>query len=109
MTLRQEGTAGRLFIWKKLLSYETYGVGVFLQSISSVESREGGWLKVVFVAVEILPVGSKPPAAVVVRIFKDGRHDLGAAAPFSATTSSLQERAGGSAFTPKLVEFFGPS
>ena len=54
-------------------------------------------------------MGSKPPAADVVRISKGERHDLGAAAPFSTTTSSLQRRAGGSAFTPKLVELlFGP-
>ena len=62
----------------------------------------------VFVAVEVLPVESKPPAADVVRISKAERHDLGAAAPF--LTSSLQERAGGSAFTLKLVEVaFGPA
>ena len=63
----------------------------------------------VFVAVEISPVGSKPPASVVVRISKDARHDLGDAAPFSTKTSSLQGRSGGSAFTPKLVEVFDPS
>ena len=58
----------------------------------------------VFDAVEVLQVGSKPPAAVIMRISKGERHDLGAAAPFSTTTSSLQGRAGGSAFMPKLVE-----
>ena len=52
----------------------------------------------------VLPVGSKPLTAVVVRISKGEGHDLGAAAPFSTETSSLQGRAGGSAFTPKLVE-----
>ena len=63
----------------------------------------------VLVAVEVLPVGSKPPAAAGVRISKDGRHDLEAAARFSTTTSSLQGRVGGSAFMPKLVEvIFGP-
>ena len=52
---------------------------------------------------------SKPPAAVVVRISKGERHDLGAAAPFSTRTSSLQGRAVGLVFTPKLVEVrFGP-
>ena len=62
----------------------------------------------VFVAVEA-SVGNKPPAADVVRISKGDRHDLGAAAPFSTRTPSLQERAGRSAFTPKLVELvFGP-
>ena len=63
----------------------------------------------IFVAVEVSPVGSKPPAAVVEHIQKDGRHDLGAAAPFSTKKSSLQGRAGGSAITPKQVEVFGPS
>ena len=54
-------------------------------------------------------MGTKPPAAVVERISKDGGHNLGAASPLSTTTSSLQGRAGGSAFTPKLVELvFGP-
>ena len=62
----------------------------------------------VFVAVEISPVGSKPPAAVGERISKDGRHDLRSAAQSSTTTSSLQGIAEGSAFM-KLVELvFGP-
>ena len=60
-------------------------------------------------AVEASPVGAKPPVAVDERIFKDGRHDSDAAAPLSTTISSLQGRAGGSTFTPKLVELvFGP-
>ena len=42
----------------------------------------------VIVAVEVLPVGSKPPAAVVVRISKDGRNDLGAAVRLSTRASS---------------------
>ena len=49
-------------------------------------------------------MGSKSPAADVVRISKGERHDLGAVAPYSTTTSSLQGRVGGSAFTAKLVE-----
>ena len=54
-------------------------------------------------------MGTKPPAAIDERISKDGRHGLGAASPLSTTTSSLQGRAGGSAFTPKRVELvFGP-
>ena len=54
-------------------------------------------------------MGSKPPAAVVVRVSKDGRHDLGAASPLSTTTSYLQGRAGGSAIMLKLVELvIGP-
>ena len=63
----------------------------------------------VLVALEVLPVGSKPPAAVVVPISKGERHDLGAAAPFLTTTSSLQGRAGGSTLSPKVVELFVPS
>ena len=59
----------------------------------------------VFVAVEILPVGSKPLVAVVC-ISKGERHDLGVEAPFSTKMSSLQGRAG-STFTPKLVEHVG--
>ena len=53
-------------------------------------------------------MGSEPPAAVNVRISKGERHDFGAAAPLSTKTSSLQERARGSAFALKLVELFGP-
>ena len=63
----------------------------------------------VLVAVEVLPVGSKPLAAVVASISKGEGHDFGAAAPFSTKTSSLQGRARGSAFTPKVVKLFGPS
>ena len=55
-------------------------------------------------AVEASPVGTKPPAAVDERISMDGRHDWDAAGSLSTATSSLQGRAGGSAFTPKLVE-----
>ena len=49
-------------------------------------------------------MGTKPPAAVDERISKGGRHDSDAASPHSTTKSSLQGRAGDSAFTPKLVE-----
>ena len=64
----------------------------------------------VYVTIEASPVGSKPTAAVGERISKGGRHDLGAAAPFSTRTLPLQGRAGGSAFTQKLVEVvFGSS
>ena len=60
-------------------------------------------------AMEASPVGTKLSAAVGERISKDGRHDSDAASPLSITTSSLQGRPGGSAFTPKLVELvFGP-
>ena len=49
-------------------------------------------------------MGTKPPAAVDGRISMDGTHDLNAAAPHSTTLSSLQGRARGSAFMPRLVE-----
>ena len=60
----------------------------------------------ILVAIEALPVGSKPPAAVDERIAKDGRHDLGAAAPLSTTAFSPEQGgAGGSVqSSPKLVE-----
>ena len=63
----------------------------------------------VLVAVKVLPVGNKPPAAIGVRISKGKRHDFSAAAPFSTKRSSLQGRAGGSAFMPKMVEQIGPA
>ena len=50
-------------------------------------------------------MGTKPPAAVDERTSKDGRHDSNAASLLLTTTSSLQGRAGGSVFTPKLIEF----
>ena len=71
------------------------------------QNQRVDWSKVVLVVVEVSPVGIKPPAAVVVCTSKGERHDLGAAATFSTTTSSLQGRAGGSTFTPKLVEHIG--
>ena len=109
MTLRQEGAASRLFL-QKLLSYEADGVEV-LSFFSSVwQDPRGDWSKVVHVAVVVLPVGNKPPAAIVVRISKSERHDFGAASPYSTETAFLHGRARGSAFTPKLVEVvFGPA
>ena len=108
MTLGQKGVCW-LFIHPKLLKYETYRTEV-LKFVSSVRQNQTvGWSKVVFVAVEVSPAGSKPPAAIGESISKGERHDLGAAAPFSTKTSSLQGRARGSAFTSKLVEvIFGP-
>ena len=73
------------------------------------QNQGGGWSKVVLVTVEIVSVESKPPAAIGVRISKDERNDFGAAASMSTKTSSLGGRAGGSAFTPKMAELFGPS
>ena len=80
MTLRQEGAASRSFL-QKLLWYETDGVEVLKIDISVWPNQRVEWSKVVLVAVEVSPVGSKPPAAVVVRIFKSERHNLGATAP----------------------------
>ena len=106
MTLRQEGAAGRLFL-QKMLSYEADGVDVF-KIVSSVrQNQRVEWSKVFLVTVEVSPVGSKPPAAVGERISEGERHDLGAASPFSTTTSSLQGRAGGSTSMAKLVEHIG--
>ena len=61
------------------------------------------------VAVEVSPVGSKPPAAIGERISKGERHDLGVAAPLSTKASSLeQESAGGPVqSSPKLVVHIG--
>ena len=64
----------------------------------------------VFVAVEVLPVGSKSPAAVFVRTSKGGRHALGAAAPLLSTrASSLEQGSAGGPVqsSPKLVEHIG--
>ena len=63
----------------------------------------------VFVAVEVSPAGSKPPAAVVVRISKNGGHDLGAAAPLSTRASSLEQGSAGGPVqsSPKLVKHIG--
>ena len=61
----------------------------------------------VTVAVEVLPVGSKPSAAVSVRISTGERRGFGAAASLSTKTSSLQGRAGCSTFLPKLVKLVG--
>ena len=45
----------------------------------------------ILVVVEALPAGSKPRAAVGERIYKDERHDLGAAAPLPTRVSSLEK------------------
>ena len=57
----------------------------------------------------VLPVGSKPQAAVVVRIFNDERHELGAAAPLPTSTSSPEQGRAESSVEPppKLVEQSG--
>ena len=82
MTLGQKGACW-LLIHPELLKYETYRIEV-LKFVSLVrQNQRNGWSKVVFVAVEVSPVGSKPPAAVGEPISKGEGHDLGAAAPFS--------------------------
>ena len=106
MIHEQEGAASRLFL-QKLPEYQTDGVEV-LNIVSSVwQNQNVERSKVILVTVEDWPMKSKPPAAVVVWISKGKSHDLGAAAPFSTTTSSLQGRAGGLIFLPKLVEHIG--
>ena len=60
------------------------------------QNQRGDCSKVVLVAVEAVPAGSKPPVAVGVRISKGERHDFGAAAPLPTRASSLEQgRAGG--------------
>ena len=61
------------------------------------------------IAVEAVPAGSKPPAAVGVCISRGEGHDFGAAAPLSTRASSLvQERVGGPVqSSPKLVTHMG--
>ena len=63
----------------------------------------------VHVAIEASPVGSKPPAAVDKRIFKDGRYELGAAAPLSTRAFSAEQGGAGGPVqpSPKLVEYNG--
>ena len=59
----------------------------------------------VIVAVEALPVGSKPPAAVSVRISTGEKHVFGAPAPLSTRVSSLEQGrvVGPMKSSPKLV------
>ena len=65
----------------------------------------------VLVAVEAVPAGSKPPAAVGVRISKGEKHYFGTAAPLPTRASSLEQgRAGGRVkSSPKLAEPVGPT
>ena len=99
-TLLQYGVADRFLSWKTLLlSYEVDGIEVHefsaFRSVSSVkQNQRGGSLRVVSEALEASPVGTKPQAAVDVRISMDGRHDLNAAAPHSIG------RAGWAGFNP---------
>ena len=61
-------------------------------------------------AVKAMPAGSKPPAAVGVRISKGERHKFGAAAPLSTRALSLeQERVEGPVeSSPMLVRHIRP-
>ena len=63
----------------------------------------------VLVTVEAVSAGSKPPAAVGVRISKGETHDFGAAAPLPTRASSREQgRVGGPVkSSPKLVERLG--
>ena len=63
----------------------------------------------VLVAVEVVPAGSKPPAAVSVRTSMGERHGFDATASLSTRASSLQQgRAEGSVeSSPKLVRHIG--
>ena len=66
-------------------------------------------MKVVFVAVEVSPAESKPPAAVGERISKGEIHDLGATAPLSTRAFFLEQGSAGGPVksSPKLVELIG--
>ena len=63
----------------------------------------------VIVAIEASPVGSKPPAAVGERISKNGRQNLGAAAPLSTRAFYPEQGGAGGPVqsSPKLVEHIG--
>ena len=108
MTLGQKGACW-WFILPKLLKYETYRIEV-LKFVSSVrQNQRVGWSKLVFVAVEVLTVGSKPRVVVGECISKDERHDLGAAAPLSTRVFFLEHESAGVPVqsSPKLVEHIG--
>ena len=55
--------------------------------LSSRIQEDGGWEKVVLIAVKAMPADSKSLAAVGVRISTGKRHDLGASAPLSIKAS----------------------
>ena len=87
-------------------------VRLVISLVSSPRAQEGsGREKMVLIVVEVVPVGSKPPAVVGVRISTGKRRGFGAAAPLSAMASSLQGGGGGSVESlPKLVRHIdGPA
>ena len=98
-----------MFIYPKLLKHETYKIEVLKFVSSGRQNQRVGWSKVVFVTVEVLSLGSKPPAAVGERISKSERHGLGAAAPLSTRASSLEQGSAGGPVqsSPKLIEHIG--
>ena len=63
----------------------------------------------VLIAIEAVPAGNRPPAAVRVRISTSERHGFGAEAPLSTRASSLEQgRAGGPVeLSPKLARHIG--
>ena len=63
----------------------------------------------VLVAAEAVPAGSKPPAAVSVRISTGNRHDFSTAVPFPTRASSLEQRRAGGPVesSSKLVRHIG--
>ena len=65
----------------------------------------------ILVVVEALPAGSKPLAAVSVRISTSERHDFCAAAPLPTRASFLEQGGAGGLVksSPKLVEVVGPA
>ena len=85
---------------------DVYIIEVLKVVFSVRQNQRGNWWKVVFVAVEVLPVGSKPPAAVGEGISKGERHDSVAAAPLPTRASSLEQgrTEGPVESPPKLVE-----
>ena len=85
-----------------------YTIEVLKFVSSTRQNQRGGRSKVVLVVVEVLSVGSKPPAAVGESISKGKRHDLGTAAPLPTTASSREHRRAGGPVEPsqKLVEPF---
>ena len=97
------------FIHPKLLKYETYRTEV-LKCVSSVtQNQRVEWSKVLFGAVEVFPVGSKPPAAVGEPTSKGKGHDLSVAALLSTRELSQKQGSAGGPMqsSPKLAERFG--
>ena len=76
-----------------------------LSLVSSPRAQEGSGRKnMVLIAVEAVPAGNKPPAAVGVRISTGERQSFGSSASLSTMASSLQGRAEGSVeSSPKLI------